>query len=185
VLILSTPRLLLRPVWPEDAPGFVRAISFEVARNTARMPWPYTLECAATFCALPAWPDAPLDSARAAIARKGSGTLIGGIGFGRNIQNGALEIGYWLARDAWGQGYATEAGRAWVDAAFELFALDCLDSGHFRDNPASARVLAKLGFEPTGEVQANYPALARGGTTSAAIVRLTRARWAAARRTCS
>jgi RimJ/RimL family protein N-acetyltransferase len=77
--------------------------------------------------------------------------LIGGIGIRRDA-NGDDEFGYWLTPSAWGRGYATEAGRAVVRMARESLRLKRLVSGHFIDNPASGKVLRKLGFRPTGRV---------------------------------
>ena len=76
--------------------------------------------------------------------------------------DGGHEFGYWLTPDAWGRGYATEAGRAMVSAARYTLGLRRLKAGHFVDNPASGRVLTKLGFRPTGSVTPRE-ALARGG----------------------
>ena len=63
-------------------------------------------------------------------------------------------------RDHWGQGYATEAGRAVVAIADESLRLPHLRASHALDNPASGRVLAKLGFAPDGV--AKLHSLARG-----------------------
>jgi RimJ/RimL family protein N-acetyltransferase len=140
-----TPRLLLRPLWPEEAPRLAAAIGHEaVCRNLTRAPWPYRSADADAFVAAERGAAAP----RFAIARRADAALIGGIG----IHDG--ELGYWLAPDAWGRGYATEAGRAVVALARHTLRLDRLEAAHFADNPASARVLAKLGFRPTGEVEA-------------------------------
>ena len=88
--------------------------------------------------------------------------LIGGIGMG--AVEGGHEFGYWLTPSAWGRGYATEAGRAMVAAARHTLGLRRLKAGHFVDNPASGRVLTKLGFRPTGTITPRA-SLARGGET--------------------
>ncbi len=78
------------------------------------------------------------------------GQLIGIIGADRKETSLPFEIGYWLAPGAWGQGYCTEAGAAllgWLTATGRGRALV---AGHFTDNPASGRVLSKLGFLPCG-----------------------------------
>ncbi|HEV2364446.1 MAG TPA: GNAT family N-acetyltransferase [Caulobacteraceae bacterium] len=69
------------------------------------------------------------------------------------IGKGEGELGYWLAPEAWGHGLATEAGRALVDFAFATASLARLSSGHAADNPASGRVLEKLGFRFAGETR--------------------------------
>jgi RimJ/RimL family protein N-acetyltransferase len=84
--------------------------------------------------------------------------------------SGAVELGYWIARDHWGRGIATEACRALVDIARTL-RLRSLEASHFLDNPASGRVLAKLGFEPTGIVAPRL-SRARGEQVPARLYRL-------------
>ena len=63
------------------------------------------------------------------------------------------ELGYWLDECAWGQGFATEAAGALVQFAFKDLGLTELRSGHATDNPASGRVLDKLGFRHIEDVR--------------------------------
>ena len=65
-------------------------------------------------------------------------------------------LGYWLTPDAWGRGYATEAGRQAVQIARHALGLKRLTSSYHVDNPASGRVLAKLGFTPTSRREPQY-----------------------------
>jgi RimJ/RimL family protein N-acetyltransferase len=60
----------------------------------------------------------------------------------------AVEVGWRLARAAWGEGYATEGARAVLADAFGRCGLDELVSIRHVDNEASGRVMAKLGFHP-------------------------------------
>jgi len=62
-------------------------------------------------------------------------------------------LGYWLDRAAWGRGYAFEAAHAVTRFAFEDVGLAKLEAWRAHDNPASGRVLTKLGFRPQGSVQ--------------------------------
>ena len=64
---------------------------------------------------------------------------------------GTLELGFHLRPEHWGQGYATEAGRAVVGYAFTTAAARTLVAGHHPDNDASRRVLLRLGFRHTGD----------------------------------
>jgi RimJ/RimL family protein N-acetyltransferase len=139
-----TERLLLRPGWAEDAPALARALGDErVVRNLTRVPWPYTLGDAEQFLALSHEPRRPCFL----ICLRDRPAPIGGIG----IHGDNAELGYWIARDHWGQGYATEAGRAVIALADETLRLPRLTSSHATDNPASGKVLRKLGFMPTGK----------------------------------
>ncbi len=155
-----TERLLLRPGWTEDAPALHRAIADEgIVRNLATAPWPYRPEDAETFLSRER---SPCEPALLIFRREGGPPeLIGGIGFGRRPEGGT-EFGYWLARRYWGRGYATEAGRALIANARDSLRLRRLEAGHFLDNPASGRVLEKLGFRPTGKTVPRF-SLGRGG----------------------
>jgi RimJ/RimL family protein N-acetyltransferase len=79
-------------------------------------------------------------------------------------------MGYWIARSHWSRGIATEACAALVDIARTL-GLEQLEGSHFLDNPASARVLEKLGFEPVGIVVPRM-SCARGAEAPARLMRL-------------
>ena len=146
-MFVRTLRLTLRPGWPEDAAALTKAIAHEaVAFNLARLPWPYTVEHAREWLSQQSRPG---EVSRVILAHEGDHTrLVGGIGI--HPDGDAHEIGYWLTPDAWGRGYATEAGRAMLGIARHAMGLKRLTSGHFMDNPASGRVLAKLGFRTTG-----------------------------------
>lgn len=158
-MFARTKRLTLRPGWPEDAAILAQAIGHEsVVTKLSRVPWPYTLDHAREFLAQPNHKH----DFRLMIAAHDHGAtprLIGVIGLHR--EGDAHELGYWLTPDAWGRGYATEAGRQVVDIARHALGLRRLVSGHFADNPASGRVLAKLGFAPTGQIRPQHSA-ARG-----------------------
>lgn len=148
-MFVRTPRLTLRPGWIEDAPALYEAIADErIVAMLARAPWPYTPEDAAAFLSRTCPPGEP---EFLIFAHEGaSPRLVGGIGVGRD-GSGARELGYWLRPDAWGRGYMSEAGRAVLDTLRDSLRIDRLVSGHFADNRASARVLHKLGFRPTGQ----------------------------------
>jgi RimJ/RimL family protein N-acetyltransferase len=167
-MFARTDRLLLRPGWAEDAPALARAIADEqIVRNLATAPWPYALKDAEAFLAAPRDPVMPsfLITERTA----GEPRIVGACGLGRR-PSGAVELGYWIARPHWGQGFATEAARALIDIARAL-KLPRLEGSHFVDNPASGRVLEKLGFVPTGLSATRY-SCARGGEAVSRLYRL-------------
>ena len=167
-MFARTPRLLLRPGFPEDAPALVAAIADEaIARNLATVPWPYSIRDAEAFLASPRDPILP----SMLIFERGTGApqLAGACGLGRR-PSGSVEMGYWIARAFWGRGYATEACTALVEIARTL-GLPSLEGSHFTDNPASARVLEKLGFESLGIV-APRMSCARGEDVPALLMRL-------------
>ncbi len=141
-----TKRLLLRPGWSNDAPAMARAIADEqIVRNLARAPWPYGLKDAQKHLATMASAKLPV----MLITKRDNAEIVGILGFDR-MKSGEIELGYWIARKHWNQGYATEACLAALDIAKTL-GFNQIVAGHFTDNPASGRVLRKLGFVATGE----------------------------------
>ncbi len=148
-------RLLLRPIWREDWQGIYRGIADEgVVRNLARAPWPYYEEHAREFTARPIDPTLP----KFLVASADNAEIVGCIGI--DINGADVELGYWIARSHWGKGYATEAGHSALRVARAL-GHKSLIASHFVDNPASGKVLRKIGFVPTGVVAKRH-SLARG-----------------------
>ncbi len=140
-----TQRLFLRPVWPEDWQAIYGGICDEgVVRNLARAPWPYERDHARAFARLPHDPASP----RFLITLPDNAELVGCIGI--DPHEGDVEMGYWIARPHWSNGYATEAGQAVLEIA-RMMGHSQIVASHYVDNPASGRVLRKLGFRPTGK----------------------------------
>ena len=167
-MFARTTRLLLRPGFPEDAPALAKAIGdFGIVRNLATAPWPYRLRDAEAFLAAPR--DPVLPSFLIFERTPADPRLVGSCGFGRR-PSGAIEMGYWIARTDWGRGFAGESGAALIEIARAL-RLPAIEASHFLDNPASGRVLEKLGFEPIGIV-APRRCFARGGDSPARLYRL-------------
>lgn len=156
-MFARTERLLLRPGWAEDAGALFEAIADErIVCNLASAPWPYRACHAEAFLATERRPDEP----SLLIFRRCTDEapqLIGTIGIGSR-PSGSKELGYWIARPFWGRGYATEAAAALIGIARDGLRLPRLEAGHFVDNPASGRVLEKLGFRPTGVVAPRFSA---------------------------
>lgn len=142
---MKSPRLQFRPLTPADAPR-VALVSgeWDVARMTARIPYPYSERDAAGWIASVG--DGTDEFVRGI---EHEGVLIGACGYVVDA-DGAAEIGYWIARTHWGQGFATEAGRALIGYCFRKARFRRLTCCHFTDNPASRRVIEKLGFRLIG-----------------------------------
>lgn len=145
---LLTQRLLLRDFRREDIPDIVRlAGAREVAATTLRIPHPYTEADAEEFL--------KRRQERAfgysfAITLRVSGELCGGVGLHPDPAHPRAELGYWIGVPYWGNGYATEAARAVVDFGFRELKLQRIFAHHFEGNPASARVLEKIGMKHEG-----------------------------------
>jgi RimJ/RimL family protein N-acetyltransferase len=154
---IETERLCLRRLNVEDGARIAQFSSdFEVARMTSRVPHPHPVVAAEGFVLITRARETLGRDHVFAIELKGEG-LIGLIGAHQG-EGARHEIGFWLGRPFWGQGLASEALCAFVRKARGLGALE---AGHFVDNPASGRVLAKAGFVYTGATALAY-SLARG-----------------------
>jgi ribosomal-protein-alanine N-acetyltransferase len=148
---IATERLLLRP---SDASDANRAFEIQSDWNVARML--RTMAFPPSRADIQAWfADQPRQWAageayRFAIALDGE--MIG-MAYLDAISGREANLGYWLDREHWGRGHAYEAAHALVAFAFADARLTRLRAGHAYDNPASGRVLTKLGFEPLDTVE--------------------------------
>lgn len=159
---LETGRLVLRPLAPADAaPMTPLANDIGVARMTTSIPHPFSRDVAEGFIARMEKADPAREAVLAVQGR--DGTFMGVIGFHPSEKLGP-ELGYWIGRPFWGAGFMTEAVTAALDWARENWGRRVLTSGHFTDNDASARVLAKADFLYTGEVEPRF-SVARGVET--------------------
>ncbi|WP_286828551.1 MULTISPECIES: GNAT family N-acetyltransferase [Kordiimonas] len=147
---LKTDRLTLRFPAKDDAEAIQQALDdFDVVRMLQVVPYPYTLEMAHDFIGLiqDEW-EKNASYIAAVIAPSGLVGLAGAHHWDKDKKQ--VELGYWFARKAWGNGYATEAAKAVCDFAFDHWPIDKIIVSVFDDNPASKRVVEKLGFKETG-----------------------------------
>lgn len=154
-LELRTERLLLTPFAPEDVPlipGLAGAR--EIADTTVSIPHPYLLEHAQAFVAAAARELAEGTDLPLAVRLLPDRRLIGATGLkGIDRQNLHAELGYWIRTDYWGRGYATEAARAVVRYAFEELGLNRIYAHYMVRNPASGRVLERVGMREEGRLR--------------------------------
>ncbi len=165
-MFARTDRLLLRPGFAEDARALALALDDErVTRNLSHLPHPYGIADAQDWLAR----DHPPLLPHMLMVRRtqGVGDVIGCIGFNA-MDDGRIEIGYWVRRDCWGLGYASEAGRAAMAMA-RAHHLPRLHAVYYADNPASGRVLQKIGFRATGARTIRH-SRARGGPVEAIVM---------------
>lgn len=165
-MILRTERLTLRPLAKTDVKAFVAlAGDIEVARMTSDIPHP--LDEGKGL----AWLAPSRGEVRFAIEMEGR--MIGSAGYFKRKPTSA-ELGFWLGRGFWGAGLVPEAAVAIIRYGFDEGGLAEFTSSHFIDNPASERVLAKLGFEPCG--RGRIWCSAREAEVIAVLLELPRAR---------
>lgn len=159
---LSSPRLLLRAFDPADAEILEGLINDpQIAAGTLTIPHPYP-----EGAGLP-WIEGHAESWRVgkgatwAVTRRGalsaslpngamSASLLGAMSLRLTLAHRRGEIGYWIARAAWGNGYATEAVRAVIAFAFDDLGLHRVDAHHFVENTASGQVMRKAGMRSEG-----------------------------------
>jgi RimJ/RimL family protein N-acetyltransferase len=146
--VLTTPRLRLRPFAPADATAVqLLAGDREIASTTLEIPHPYPDDAAAAWIASHAEQFAQGTSVHFAITLADNGQLVGTMSLmGISRRHLHAELGYWIGRPHWGHGYATEAGQAILRYAFEDLNLNRVHCHHFVRNPASGRVMQKLGM---------------------------------------
>lgn len=139
-------RLTLRPWRAGDVPALVRhANNRNVWQNLRdRFPHPYLRRNAVEWVRRAASSSGAVRQFAIVLG----GESIGGIGLEplSDVHRRVAEIGYWVAEEHWGKGFATEALVAATAYAFDAFELHRLEAGVFEWNTASCRVLQKAGY---------------------------------------
>ena len=143
---LETERLLIRPWRPDERPAFIRIHRDSEVTRYIHGGVPFAEPEVEEFFARQARQLAALDLCMGALVEKASGEVIGIAGIQPLGTTGDLEIGWTLAREVWGRGYATEAGRAAMAHVLETLeqprVVAIIDLG----NQPSKRVAAALGM---------------------------------------
>jgi len=168
---IETRRLLLRPYRSSDATRIQKLAGHrEVAKTVSALPHPYEDGMAE------AWIDVALDglvkgrrlhlavvvkpefvhetATPEDLAEVGDdGLFIGSIGLEIHHLANSAEVGYWIGYPYWNRGYATEAAAALVKYGFEALGLNRIQACHMEHNPASGRVLQKIGMTYEGTLR--------------------------------
>jgi ribosomal-protein-alanine N-acetyltransferase len=174
---LHTERLILRPFTNDDAPAVEHlAGAYEVALNTLLIPHPYPEGAAEEWIA---HHDEDFRENRIHhFAIEVDGELIGAIGLVIKSE-GIGEIGYWLGVPFWNRGYVSEAAAEVVRYGFEDCGMDRIFACHFKRNPASGRILQKLGMQYEGTLRRHL--LKWGERIDLAFYGILREEWEARR----
>jgi RimJ/RimL family protein N-acetyltransferase len=143
---LTTARLILRRLEPEDFPALVRhADNQKVTERIANMPYPYREPDAAFRLGYVMKGFKERKRFAFAIVLRAGAELIGEISINREDDDNA-QLAYWLGEPFWGQGLMTEAVAAVLAFGFEQLPVRYIYASCHPDNPASARVLEKNGL---------------------------------------
>jgi len=148
---INTSRLLLRPLEQADA-ATVRRLAGDraIADTTLNIPHPYEVGMAE------AWIDSLHSGFEAgevvtfALVLHGESQPLGAIGLRIDRSVGKADLGYWIGKPYWNSGYATEAVRALLAYAFNDLDLSKITARHLARNPASGRVMQKVGMRLEG-----------------------------------
>lgn len=144
-LLIETDRLRIEPFTEQDAAELSALMDDEgITRMMSTIPQPFGEDEAKTWIA-----ERPYQGevGFAAKISRHDGTIIGLVGLGGD----PVMTAYAFGRQFWGQGYATEAMSAFLSEVMPRYGLPDIIAGVFPDNPASQRVLEKLGFVRYGE----------------------------------
>lgn len=155
---LRTPRLVIRLFVESDAAGLhARRNDPEVATwQNWTLPYPEEKARALVDSVLEMDGPATDEWWMAVVALADTGEVVGDVAINLTWNSRCAEIGYTLAREHWGQGYATEAGSAVVDYLFEQVGVSRIAGTLHPENTSSAMVLERLGFIHEGHTRLSY-----------------------------
>lgn len=149
--MIETQRLSLRPFTSMDSRRVQYLAGDEaIASGAINMPHPYTDGLAESWIATHETEYQKGNSLILAITFKENHLLIGSIGLYINSKHQNAELGYWIGKEYWGNGYCTEAVSAIVDYAFGKLNLNKIYAHYILRNGASGKVLHKNGFTQEG-----------------------------------
>ena len=173
---LTTARLVLRPFRDADRREVFELHSHaRVMRYWDSAPWSDETQADRFLSRCRALSDNEA-GARVAVERRDTGRFIGWIGLQHwDHDNRSANLGYVFAEHAWGQGYATEAGRALLEWGFDVMDLNRVSAQTDTRNEASARVLTKIGFTLEGILRENV--IVDGEVSDDATYSLLRREW--------
>ncbi len=155
--VIQTERLLLRLFSPEDAAELeLYADDEDILATTSASEVPGS-------GMVGEWIDVRLERYEKkqgidfAVVHRKSHKIIGAIGLGvEYAKDESMQLGYWIGKEYWNQGYCTEAAKRVLKYGFEVLGLHRIFSRHFASNPASGRVLQKIGMKYEGTLREAY-----------------------------
>ncbi|HEX5057622.1 MAG TPA: GNAT family N-acetyltransferase [Gammaproteobacteria bacterium] len=143
----ETERLLLRPFNLSDAAEVKRlAGEFEIADTTLSIPHPYEDGMAEQWIGTHGKNFTAGQAVTFAVTERSAGRLAGAMSLIRIESGHQAELGYWIGKPFWNRGFCSEAAKEVVKYAFSNLGVIRLYANHLSRNPASGRVLRKLGF---------------------------------------
>ncbi len=143
---IETERLIISELEEKDIPFIVEYLQHRIYSDlTSNIPYPYTVEHAQFWLKMSKEAFENHTGFTFGIRNK-EGQLIGAIGL-HDREDDKAEMGYWIGIPFWNKGYVTEAAKAMVDFGFKELDLNKIFATHFLHNPASGKIMEKIGME--------------------------------------
>ncbi len=150
--VLHTARLTLRPLEAADAAVFHRLINdWDICRKLPDAPFPYPVSLAAEWIAAAASDRAAGRAEQFAIVETATGALIGSAGLRLSRDKKSADLGYWLGKRFWAQGFGMEVAVRLASWGFAALSVLKITATVAADNEASVKVLGRAGFVPAGK----------------------------------
>jgi RimJ/RimL family protein N-acetyltransferase len=155
---LRTPRLVIRPFEPTDVAALHARRNDPDTAKWQNWTLPYPREKARAVVDSLVAMDGPATDEwwMGVVVLHESGEVVGDVAINLTWDSRCAEIGYTLARDHWGHGYATEAGAAVVEYLFDKVGVSRIAGMLHPENIPSAMVLERLGFLHEGHTRLSY-----------------------------
>ncbi len=151
---LETERLVLRPFGLQDAADVQRlAGDRDIADTTLNIPHPYEDGMAEEWISKHQDSFIKDQGVTFAITCNSNGSLVGAISLMGIAKGHKAELGYWVGKPYWNSGFCTEAGQALLRYAFTELSLLRIHASYITRNPASGRVMQKLGMRHEGTLR--------------------------------
>ncbi|MGG5209135.1 GNAT family N-acetyltransferase [Chryseobacterium sp. MIQD13] len=143
---IETERLILSQLKEGDIPFVTGYLQDKVFSDlTSNIPFPYTKEHA-EFWVKMSRESFESNTGYTFAVRNREEQIIGAIGL-HDRDDDKAELGYWMGKPFWNKGYITEAAAALIDFGFKELELNKIYATYFLHNPASGRIMEKIGME--------------------------------------
>ena len=155
--ILETKRLFLRrPEFTDAADVQDYLQERQIAANTLHIPFPYPHGEAEAWVARTHVAYDAGEACSFAIVHKDEDRIIGAVALRLDLEHLRGELGYWIGKPYWNQGYASEAAQRLISYGFDVLGLNRIHATYFANNPASERVMQKIGMRYEGLMRQYY-----------------------------
>lgn len=148
---LNLKSVTLRPFVLDDAMRVSELANCEeIAGKLSSLPYPYHVDDAKRWIKLLEQSFEDKTHISYAITIKNTGELIGEVSLRIDWKAKRAQLGYWIGKDYWNKGYGYAAALGMVDFGFTYLNLHKIFAIHYSGNPASGRILRKIGMEHEG-----------------------------------